>query len=336
MGFGLRLISRGGALQRRHMSDTLTLAHISDVHLAPINGFHPRYWNVKRGLGYLNWRRGRQAVHRRVIADAIAADAIAQHPDHIAVTGDLANLGLPGEYDVAFHWLSALGSADSVSVVPGNHDIYTRRLHGASCLARWASFMTSDAWGRGVGAPASGFPFVRRRGPVALIGLNSAIFTPPFVASGRLGSAQLAALGPLLDAASEERVARVVLIHHPPLPGQAGPFRGLADAAALERVLNEHGAELVLHGHNHRDMLAWRDWGKGRVPVVGIASGSAAQGHKDEPAARYNLLRISRSAAGFDITCVTRGLADGGGEIIELRRRQFNAVVSDGGSRARG
>ena len=74
------------------MTETTTLAHISDVHLGPISGFHPRYWNMKRGLGYLNWHRGRVRVHLKDVADAIAADAVAQKPDHIAVTGDLANI----------------------------------------------------------------------------------------------------------------------------------------------------------------------------------------------------------------------------------------------------
>ena len=41
------------------MTETTTLAHISDVHLGPVAGFHPRYWDLKRGLGYLNWHRGR-------------------------------------------------------------------------------------------------------------------------------------------------------------------------------------------------------------------------------------------------------------------------------------
>ncbi len=136
------------------MTQTTTLAHISDVHLAPLAGFHPRYWNLKRGLGYLNWHRGRVSVHLRDVADAIAADAVAQKPDHIAVTGDLANIGLPSEYEAALSWLKALGDPGQVSVVPGNHDIYTARLHGASCLERWAPYMASDAWGAKLAAAA--------------------------------------------------------------------------------------------------------------------------------------------------------------------------------------
>jgi hypothetical protein len=29
----------------------LTIAHLTDVHLGPVEGFTPRYWNLKRGLG---------------------------------------------------------------------------------------------------------------------------------------------------------------------------------------------------------------------------------------------------------------------------------------------
>jgi 3',5'-cyclic AMP phosphodiesterase CpdA len=304
------------------MTETITLAHISDVHLGPIAGFHPRYWNLKRGLGFLNWHRGRRFVHQLGVADAIAADALAQNPDHIAVTGDLANIGLPAEYEAALSWLGALGDPRQVSVVPGNHDIYTARLHGASCIERWAPFMTSDAWGGAMMRGGDqGFPFVRRVGPVALVGLNSAVPTPPFVAAGRVGARQLAVLGATLERLREHGLIRVVLIHHPPLTGQAPPRRGLEDALEFERVLLRHGAELVLHGHNHRDMLAWRQWSSGHVPVIGVASGSAGRKHGTEPLARYNLLRLSREAGDVHIECRTRGLAEAGGRIVELSRR---------------
>jgi 3',5'-cyclic AMP phosphodiesterase CpdA len=303
------------------MTETLTLAHISDVHLGPIAAFHPRYWNLKRGLGFLNWHRGRRFVHRTNVADAIAADALAQKPDHIAVTGDLANIGLPSEYEKALSWLGALGSPGDVSVVPGNHDIYTARLHGASCLTRWAPHMSSDDWGKDyVAQPDNGFPFVRRVGPVALVGLNSAVPTPPFVASGRLGPRQLSALAHTLERLGTSGLIRVVLIHHPPLAGQASRMRGLEDAADFERVIEAHGAELVLHGHNHRDMLAWRQWTRGHVPVVGVASGSAGRAHKGEPPARYNILRFARGSGGFEIELRTRGLLDPSGPIVEISR----------------
>ena len=313
------------------MIETFTIAHISDVHLSPIEGFHPRYWNLKRALGYLNWQRGRRTIHQRAIADEIAADALRQKPDHIAVTGDLANLGLPGEYDSAFLWLSELGPPDRVSVVPGNHDIYTARLHGASCLERWKAFMQSNAKGLAIaGQGSSCFPYVRVIGRVALIGVNSAIPTPPFVAAGRVGGEQLERLGQVLITCASQGLTRLVLIHHPPLPGLAPPRRALEDAVGFERIIEAHGAELVLHGHNHRDMLNWRQWSRGHIPVVGVASGSASRPHKDEAAARYNLIHVTRQGDGrVGIEIRVRGIKRPNMPISEIAHRVLSPASSD-------
>lgn len=304
------------------MTDTFTLIHMSDLHLGPIEGFQVRYWNVKRGLGYLNWHRGRVRVHRREVADRLAADALQQGADHIAVTGDLANIGLPGEYAAATAWLAALGDPRNVSVVPGNHDIYTARLHGASCLESWASYMRgSDALG--VSEPVR-FPYVRTMGRVALIGLNSAIPTPVFSAMGRLGEAQLADLAACLVRLKSDGYLRVVMIHHPPLPGQAPPRRALADAAGFAQVLDAHGAELVLHGHNHRDTIAWQ----GNVPVLGISSASTARPHHDEPLARYRVVRIRSEAGAWRIRAETRGLTVEGGEVVRIAESEIEPRVA--------
>jgi 3',5'-cyclic AMP phosphodiesterase CpdA len=307
------------------MTETITLAQLSDVHLAPVQGFALRHLNVKRGLGYLNWQRSRRRVHRMESLELVVADLKAQRPDHIAVTGDLINLGLPAEYEAARAWLQGLGSPQEVTVIPGNHDIYTR-LRDHPGVACWAEFMRSDAWGETLGVEgADGFPFVRRIGPVALICLNSAEETPPFVAAGRLGERQIAALAELLKRTRQEGLVRVVLIHHPPLPGQVPARRGLRDAAALERVLAAYGAELVLHGHNHRDDRVDFAWAEGRIPVIGVASGSAGRVHKDEPLGRYNLFRITRSDHGAQIVCTTRGLDATGCFVEQVDRRLLDA-----------
>jgi 3',5'-cyclic AMP phosphodiesterase CpdA len=303
------------------MSETVTLAHLSDVHLAPLPGMPLRHLNLKRGLGYLNWQRGRRHAHQRPALDLVVADMLAHRPHHIAVTGDLINLGLPSEYEAAREWLEDLGAPDTVTVVPGNHDIYTS-LRGDPGVARWADHMRSDAWGRRLAKGAhSQFPFVRRIGPAALIALNSAVETPPFVAAGRLGEAQLSALADLLTKVEAEGLIRVVLIHHPPLPGQASARRGLQDAAALQSVLVERGAELVLHGHNHRDSHADFAWARGRIPVIGVASGSMGRVHKGEPLGRYNLLSIGCVDDRAHIECVTRGLDASGCAIVHLDRK---------------
>jgi len=307
------------------MTGTVTLAHISDVHLSPLAGVRLRHMNVKRGLGYLNWHRQRRHTHHRSALDIVVEDMLAMTPDHITVTGDLINLGLPAEYEAARAWLEALGSPERVTAIPGNHDIYTT-LRGHPGVELWSAYMHSDAWGAQFTSGEAQFPFVRKVGPVALIGLNSAIETPPFVAAGELGTKQIAALDALLPKLQAEGMMRVVLIHHPPLPGQAPPRRALRDAAALSRVLAERGAELVLHGHNHRDMhedfarLAERG-GEGSIPVIGVASGSIGRVHKDEPLGRYNLLRIDAQDGRVRIECVTRGLSASGATVEQISRK---------------
>jgi len=301
------------------MPSTITIAHLTDVHLGPIAGFTPRYWNLKRALGYANWRRSRRFAYERAVLDRIVADLAAQAPDHIAVTGDLTNIGLPQEHINALAWLESLGSPERVSVIPGNHDIYTQ-LGADPGTARWAAYMRSDAHGAAHADHGETFPFVRMLGPVAIIGVNSAIPTPPLLAFGRVGSAQVARIATILERLGRASVFRLMLIHHPPLSGQARRYRELEDAGALQAILVRHGAELVIHGHNHHNMLAWCFTSAGgKVPVVGAPSAALGRPHKREPLARYNLYRIAGPPWTIELT--GRGLEQPGGPIIELERR---------------
>ncbi len=284
------------------MTEAFTLAHFSDVHLPPVLGGPWPYWNAKRLLGSANWLRKRRHVHQAAVADKLIADAKALRPDHIAITGDLINLGLPSEYQSALRWLKTVGTPANVTVVPGNHDIYSN-LHGDPGVARWAEYMGGEN-------ETLAFPFVRRVGPVALVGLNSAVETPPFYASGKLGRHQLEIAAEILDALGEEGLIRVVLIHHPPLPNLAPTRRALSDAAHLAHLLERGTAELVLYGHNHRTRLDWLPTADGAIPIVGIGSASAAVVHGEEPAANYNLFTFFKNANGVRIRHTVRGIDD--------------------------
>jgi 3',5'-cyclic AMP phosphodiesterase CpdA len=278
----------------------------------------------KRVLGFVNWHQGRKLVHRRDVLDVLTQDIVEREPDHIAVTGDLVNLGLPEEFVLAAEWLRQhLGPPDRVTAIPGNHDAYVR-LHPERGTGHWLPYMQSNQAGEAlIRTPPNAFPFVRRFGDVALVALSSAIPTMPFIAAGRLGSAQLAFLGLALEELGRQGLFRVVLIHHPPLHGQVGWRRGLRDARELTHLLKEKGAELVLHGHNHRQMLAWRHFSDRGFPVLGVASASAARAQKHEPFACYHLLRIRRKNGATMINCETRGLAQADGEVVSLARQDL-------------
>jgi 3',5'-cyclic AMP phosphodiesterase CpdA len=291
----------------RYHAPMFALAHLSDPHL-PLPQPHWRELAGKRVLGFLNWRRKRQVIHRMGVLADLVRDLRARAYDHLAVTGDLVNISLAAEFAPARAWLAALGPPADVTLVPGNHDIYVR---AALCWPsdHWGDYMRGDDG-------AAGFPFLRRRGDVALIGLSSALPTAPFLATGRLGEEQLRRLAEML--AQLPGQFRIVLIHHPPLSAHARHKR-LIDAASLRGVLAQRGAELVLHGHDHVNALAWLDGPEGRIPAVGVASASSSGAHGSEPGA-WNLYRIDGRPGAWRCEMVTRGRgADG--TMREVARR---------------
>ena len=278
---------------------TFVLAHLSDPHLTSLRGVRP--WSLcnKRILGYLSWRAGRRREHRPEVLEALVADLRRHHFDHLAITGDLTQLGLSAEFRQARHWLEELGPADRVSVVPGNHDAYVK-MPVDSTLALWREYMVSDADAapRSVAAvPGGVFPSLRKRDSIALIGVSSACASGPFLATGRLGAKQLQALDGILEQTGRQGLARVLSIHHLPRRGSYKWRKRLTDADALERVLKRRGVELVLHGHSHRFSLGSIVTNTGRAAVVGVPSASSfgAHGHP----AGYYLYHLAREPKGW-------------------------------------
>lgn len=289
-----------------------TLAHLSDPHLAPLP--RPRFSELanKRLLGYLNWLRSRKAIHARPVLDLIVRDMLGQSPDHIAVGGDLINLALREEFSNALVWLKSLGGPERVSVTPGNHDAYVKVARDSG-IGLWDAYMRTHAGG-------DGFPFVRRFGKVALIGLDTGVPAPPFIASGHLDRGQLDALEKLLNGLGREDNFRIVLLHHPPLPGLAGWRSGLREAQALRDILSHAGAELVLYGHTHTQTVTMLPAKTGEIPVIGAPSASSTRGKSDR-LARYNLFRIQHGSRGWRCEMTGRGLRVAGGEVMQLERR---------------
>jgi 3',5'-cyclic AMP phosphodiesterase CpdA len=289
----------------------LVLAHLSDIHLAPLPVPRPAELLSKRGLGFINWLRKRKAMHRPEVLAAIVADVKAQTPGHIAVTGDLVNLSLSNEFAPARAWLERLGPPDRVTFVPGNHDAYVR---GADERAKreWHATMSGDA--------GESFPFVRRRGFVALVGLSTSLPTLPLAATGKLGEGQLQRLGEVLGALGREGMFRAVLIHHPPTGDNY--FRRLVDGQAFLEVLRKHGAELVLHGHHHTASLVWLSGPRYTIPCVGVPSASCARGYHDDPAG-YNLYEIDGEPGAWRCTMISRGFSPESEAIDELARTEL-------------
>lgn len=291
------------------------LAHLSDPHLSAIPRARLIELAGKRALGLVNWQLRRRHEHRAEMLDALLDDLAVQAPDHIAVTGDLVNIALPGEFASARAFLARLGPPGQVSFVPGNHDAYVRAalVHSDT---HWSHYLAGDDASTEGGG---GFPYLRRRGPLALIGISTALPTGPFMATGRIGAAQLKRVDQVLGHVSDADTFRVVLLHHPPVALRGDRLKRLIDAQWLRDSLRRRGAELVLFGHIHVTSVSWLDGPGHRIPAVSVASASATE-RGDEPA-RYHLFYVDREAGAWRCEMVTRGFGADGKKIGEIGRR---------------
>jgi 3',5'-cyclic AMP phosphodiesterase CpdA len=302
-----------------------TLAHLTDLHLGPLpQAGSWRDYLGKRMIGAILWHRRRRFRHDAAVSLAMADDIRSLGPDHVALTGDLVNIALPAEFILATKWLKDFGRPDWITVVPGNHDAYVSFpwVNGAGL---WADYMTGDMnvpGARQHGNIAAIFPFVRQRKNIALIGVSSAVPQPYHRAGGRVGAPQLAHLAEILGDLRQRGYYRVLLIHHPPVPGLTPSRRALEDAAELKTLLEEEGAELVLHGHNHhhsRITLASRH---GPVEIIGLPSASTPVKTSDDAAA-WSLYRIRRQDGVWKTSVTTRSWDNTAMKFIEQQQFEF-------------
>ncbi len=228
------------------------LAHISDLHFFSSMNVPLTRLLGKRALGYANLYFHRRFQHDPGLIRLLMENLKEQKVDHIAVTGDLTNLSLGEEFGGIRGLLLQSGFFPrDISVVPGNHDRYTKSAESTLRFEAYlAPFMGSDIelWDHN-------FPYVRLRDGVAIVGINSALSLPPFMAGGKIGVEQLTRLEVILEHPELKSRFIVFLMHHPPY---RHPFKrlhfmeGLSDYGVFLKVIRGRPS-LILHGHLHRN-----------------------------------------------------------------------------------
>ena len=293
------------------------MIHVTDPHLTSLAGLSLKSLRGKRWSGYLSWHRRRRFVHLAEVLERLTEAVREEDPVQILVTGDLVHVGLPGEIEAAACWLEALGPPERVMLVPGNHDVYARDSWPAVARS-WQPYL-------GELHPGSDSPFPLRRdivardGRVCLVGLSSAVPSPLFMAYGRLGDAQCRRLDTLLADADG---FRCVLVHHPPLPAMTRWRKGLLDAARLGDVLDRRGAEMILHGHVHRNVSRT---GPGGIHIYGTASASSGSG---ACLAAYRSFDVERLDEGWQVDMRLVVCRPDGSFEIAARERWYAALRS--------
>jgi 3',5'-cyclic AMP phosphodiesterase CpdA len=284
----------------------MRLAHCSDLHLLSHDGARWLELANKRWIGAMNLLSNRSRHYHVAAFEDMVTDLNTQGIDHVLCTGDVTNLALRREFEFARGKFDGLAHGKTnITVIPGNHDAYVAEGVGlfAEMFAPFAATDPGWAWTATdradsdaatdlvEGAPK--WPIVRLRDELALVGLSTSRQTPWFTAYGRVGEGQLARLRRVL---SDPRLAgkfRLVAIHHPPAGRRArSRIRGLRDHGAFAKVIADAGADLIVHGHEHRDMTEALEGPSGAsVPVRGVVSGTYFH-DKPEKTARYRIFDI--------------------------------------------
>jgi 3',5'-cyclic AMP phosphodiesterase CpdA len=282
----------------------MRIAHFSDLHLLALEGVPAHRFLNKRLTGWLNLRLKRGSIHRSAYVRAIAREITRLDVEHVIITGDLTNLALQSEYELVRDFLERDLRLDPsrVTVVPGNHDLYTRGALDSRRFARYlAPYLVSDLPQLAVDVGGARFPVVKLRGDVAIVALCSAVPRPPLVAAGELGRDQLAALARVLVHPAVQGKTVVVAIHHPAVHDWSRVktcVEGLRDAPALLAQLRPLDGGLLLHGHLHRRIQRNipSDVAGRKLLQVGATSASL---HHDEPdrMAGFNLYEVGAEQA---------------------------------------
>jgi 3',5'-cyclic AMP phosphodiesterase CpdA len=301
----------------------LRIAHISDLHVLDLEGTRWHQFLNKRLTGAMNLAGIRRDAHPVGVCETLARRLAQADIDHVIITGDLTNLALDSEFRRARQIVEMIGPPAQVTMIPGNHDTYTRGALRHHRFERWfAPYLVDDADAHHTAITRGRlhYPFVRSPAPhVRIYGLSSAIPTPPFLAFGHVGRAQLERLEALVAAEPPGVAVRIVLVHHNlhHRMGMAEYVASLYDRKAFSAAMHRVGASVVLHGHTHHPHQGHLPGGKpqpqsqtrvpedafeldnlgGDIPVLGCGSSTwtppRARTGQAGDRARFNVLEVS-------------------------------------------
>ncbi len=268
----------------------MRIAQLSDLHVLDLEAVRASDFISKRITGGINLLTTRRNAHPLELAERLVEDVTVQAPDHVVVTGDVTNLSLPGEFQRVARLLRPLGGYDSLTVVPGNHDVYTQ---GAERQRRFESYFAPVLFGPDAPPESWVFPAVKDLGDVLIVGLSSAIATPMLMAYGRVGPEQLDRVEEAVSNADHKGKFKIALIHHNlhERGAYAEATASLRDRGDVLARLLALEVDLVLHGHTHcaHRFVVTRD----NHTMLVIGSGSSTQNTGDpDRTARYNIYSI--------------------------------------------
>lgn len=223
----------------------MRIAQITDTHILE-SDHQMRSGRHRIRVNFLSFGRAKDAEDRRVRLLKAIDCAVAAGAGHIVMTGDMTEDGEPDQFEALAEVLDASGvEPERITLVPGNHDLYTD-LHAwdialSGPLSRWA--------------PTSRLGSLIVRKNVAILPISTCFKQHYLFSGGRLGSHNARRIAWAAEQAEQLGCALVVGMHHPvfPHPVSVGTWwDGLRDHNVANALLEEHPEVFVFHGHIHR------------------------------------------------------------------------------------
>lgn len=219
------------------------IAHLSDIHTLEEG---PKPHGV--GRHFLSLGRALDATERRRKLRRAVDVAMRAGADHFVFSGDLTEIGSPGEYEQFADTLLGTGvDPDRVTLVPGNHDAYT----------------SNDAWRRALEGPLRPFRAHAASEPGKVIEHHDLFIVPVDVtcvqpitrSAGELTDDVADVLDARMADVALSKKPVLVVQHHQPYAHARGFWQwidGLRGYARMLRLLARHANTFVMHGHLHK------------------------------------------------------------------------------------
>jgi len=222
------------------------IAHLSDSHMLDPRPSRTRSgWSMR--VRFLSFGRPLDADNRRRKLSRSLEAARETGARHIVLSGDLTEVGAPGEYEALAEVLHDSGIApDKLTLVPGNHDLYS----------------APDAWKWALEGPLAAFAKTSASEPGKLVDVGGASLLPLDVAfhqpvtrsAGCIDASTIEALQARATDPTLSRKPLVIVQHHPPFVRTTRAWDwidGLVGAQRMMGLLEAFRHLFVLHGHLH-------------------------------------------------------------------------------------
>lgn len=220
----------------------MLLAHLSDAHFSTVT-YNPSQFLSKRWLGNFNLalfrRHAYQTTHLPHLPELLNSLGV----EHVFFTGDFTQTALDEEFAKSKKFLEHF--SQRVFVLPGNHDVYTKKSERSK---QFYNYFSEDA-------------LKHNRVSKTYLGknwwwvaLDCALATPVFFSHGKFFKEMEEPLEHLLASIPSDQ--HVIMGNHFPLFSTGRPRHDLAGAERLQEILTKHAnVKLYLHGHDHQPYL---------------------------------------------------------------------------------